>query len=86
MKCYYCNKPLKIIGYERKNGIGDYKDWENRGFHKKCYKMIKEFKDNDIITKEILKLDYSYCYCQFCLRIKTPKNNCPIGKDSIDLI
>tara|TARA_R110002073_G_scaffold53966_1_gene139183 strand:+ start:620 stop:814 length:195 start_codon:yes stop_codon:yes gene_type:complete len=42
--CKYCDKPLRKIGIERKNGKKIYnktgKDWATREYHKKCYKLI----------------------------------------------
>ena len=42
--CIYCNKPLRVIGSDRKNGKpinnNSGKDWKNRKFHKKCFKLI----------------------------------------------
>ena len=35
--CQHCNKPLRMIGIQRKNGKELYKDWNSRKFHKKCY-------------------------------------------------
>ena len=48
--CLKCGKPLKLIGIERKNGKGNYKDWKDndkkpREYHKKCY--LEEQKYND---------------------------------------
>ena len=43
-KCLQCFKPLKIIGKQRKNGIGEYNDWNNRSCHKKCYELYITFK------------------------------------------
>ena len=40
--CEYCGKCLKAIGHNRKNGRGNYNDWESRKYHKKCYKSISE--------------------------------------------
>ena len=42
--CLKCGKPLKLIGIERKNGKGNYKDWKDndkkpREYHKKCYSI-----------------------------------------------
>ena len=35
--CKRCNKPLKLIGIERKNGRGYYTDWSDREYHKRCW-------------------------------------------------
>lgn len=48
--CLKCGKPLKLIGMERKNGKGNYKDWKDndkkpREYHKKCYKEEQNYKD-----------------------------------------
>ena len=48
-KCIKCNKALKKIGTERKNGTTlrnhNGKDWEDRQLHKKCWKELKETQD-----------------------------------------
>ena len=44
--CEYCGKCLCKIGTSRKNGRGNYNDWANRKYHKKCYKAISESKNN----------------------------------------
>ncbi len=36
--CKLCNKPLKIIGKDRKNGKTDHFDWNTREYHKSCWK------------------------------------------------
>ena len=38
--CQHCQKPLRMIGVQRKNGKELYKDWNSRKWHKKCYKKI----------------------------------------------
>jgi hypothetical protein len=48
--CLKCGKPLKLIGIERKNGKGNYKDWKDndknpREYHKKCYLEEQKYKD-----------------------------------------
>ena len=43
-KCAKCQKPLKLIGIDRKNGIGNYYDWQNRFYHKKCWGDIVRMK------------------------------------------
>lgn len=48
--CQKCGKPLKLIGTERKNGKGNYKDWKDndkkpREYHKKCYLEEQKYKD-----------------------------------------
>tara|TARA_R110002072_G_scaffold42468_3_gene120078 strand:- start:1245 stop:1454 length:210 start_codon:yes stop_codon:yes gene_type:complete len=51
MKCKKCDKPLRLIGIDRKNGIpiknSSGKDWTTnsnkpREYHKKCYRELKE--------------------------------------------
>lgn len=46
MKCVECDKTLRLIGNERKNGKSinntNGKDWGTRKYHKKCWKLIKE--------------------------------------------
>jgi len=37
-KCELCNKPLVPIHNKRLNGDSDRKDWDNRLYHKKCFK------------------------------------------------
>ena len=43
--CKHCGKHLVLIGTERKNGkplsTGDGTDWEDRPYHKKCWKEIQ---------------------------------------------
>jgi hypothetical protein len=48
--CLKCGKPLKLIGKERKNGKGNYKDWKDnyknpRTLHKTCWKEEQKYKD-----------------------------------------
>ena len=38
MLCEACNKNIVIIGIGRKNGKDNFIDWNNRKYHKKCYK------------------------------------------------
>jgi hypothetical protein len=38
--CCACNKPLVAIGTARQNGTLRHEDWENRKYHKKCYKDL----------------------------------------------
>ena len=57
--CEYCGKALKKIGYDRKNGRlyagNNGKDWDNRKYHKKCYKEVKE-REKIMMMLEDLKL------------------------------
>jgi len=39
--CSLCDKPLKSIGYARKNGKS-HADWDTRTLHKKCWLETKE--------------------------------------------
>jgi hypothetical protein len=41
-KCKVCQKPLKAVGMNRKNGKGVYNDWKDRSTHLKCYKEYLE--------------------------------------------
>jgi hypothetical protein len=41
-KCKECGRSLVMIGRDRKNGKGVYKDWGTREFHKKCFKLVKQ--------------------------------------------
>lgn len=55
--CEHCNGPLRLIGYQRKNGRINQNyphDWESRRFHKKCY---KEFLLEEKIFKNLFKSD-----------------------------
>jgi hypothetical protein len=56
--CEYCGKPLKKIGFDRANGrlySGNYgRDWSSRKYHKKCYKLVKE-QENIELMLEALK-------------------------------
>lgn len=58
--CLYCNKPLKKIGLNRKNGLlfnnNKGYDWYNRKYHKCCYKIIK---NNDHYNLFIEKSKYN---------------------------
>lgn len=72
VNCKFCGTPLRAIGKDRENGRsysgnGGY-DWDNRLYHKKCYKEIlmddynpkHYFKDDDFdnyIEEEIKKLE-----------------------------
>lgn len=40
-KCSLCDKPLKPLGYGRKNGK-HHADWHTRTLHKKCWLATKE--------------------------------------------
>ena len=31
-----------MIGRDRKNGKGAYRDWGSREFHKKCFKLVQQ--------------------------------------------
>jgi len=54
MNCEYCKKKIVVIGDRRKNGKSQIYDWNNRKYHKKCYKLIiKNICINDIIKKYI---------------------------------
>jgi hypothetical protein len=58
--CQMCQKPLKAIGKDRKNGkvtkYGYEGDWAERKMHKKCYKEYKKFE----LHKFKLKFDKHY--------------------------
>eukprot|EP01045_Picozoa_sp_COSAG04_P026606 COSAG04_NODE_3724_length_2581_cov_76.628928_3_plen_70_part_00 len=41
-KCKECGKSLVLIGRERQNGKGTFKDWKTREYHKKCYKLVQQ--------------------------------------------
>ena len=63
--CEYCGKCLCKIGTDRKNGKGSFKDWNDRKYHKKCFKSINQsrlnifylhdFKDDNEALKKDLK-------------------------------
>lgn len=42
-KCLHCGKSLTKIGNARKNYLGCYDDWENRKYHKKCYRNYVQY-------------------------------------------
>ena len=42
VNCKYCSKKLRPIDNARERGRWFCDDWPNRGYHKKCYKEIKE--------------------------------------------
>jgi chromosome segregation and condensation protein ScpB len=46
-KCKVCDKPLKAVGMNRKNGKGFYSDWKDRSTHLKCYKEYLRIKTNE---------------------------------------
>ena len=53
--CLKCDKPLKSIGYMRKNGKS-HPDWSIREYHKCCWKIIiKEEKDYKYICNILSK-------------------------------
>ena len=61
--CEYCKKPLKKIGKDRKNACNkdkDLYDWEDRKFHKKCYRPANQ----------------AYVYCDFAsgYKVKGPEH------------
>ena len=54
-KCKYCKKTLVPVADRRKGGASHHSDWNNRNYHKKCYKQMKS---NELARKwieEILK-------------------------------
>lgn len=50
MNCKKCNQSIVPIGNKRKNGTIQI-DWNNRKYHKKCWKTIKESFFFDFIDK-----------------------------------
>lgn len=44
--CEFCDKPLKLIGKDRKNGkplsTKDGRDWDTRKYHKKCIDLARQ--------------------------------------------
>lgn len=56
--CEYCNKTLKSIGNQRKNGkkfimnVNNSNDWNDRKYHKKCY---IEYKKEQKILDQLAK-------------------------------
>lgn len=44
MNCKYCRKHLVVVADKRKNGVTHHNDWENREYHKKCYKILVEMR------------------------------------------
>ena len=44
--CSYCDKPLKTIGYARKNGK-PHADWHTRTLHKKCWLIQQKYTLNN---------------------------------------
>ena len=53
--CNYCNKTLIPLRKIRHNQYGNYVDWNNRKYHKKCFKFITEF--NDGIRKNLIFME-----------------------------
>ena len=39
--CVYCRKPKVPIGTSRVGGKQNHIDWDNRLYHKKCWKFLK---------------------------------------------
>tara|TARA_R110000868_G_scaffold230762_2_gene484019 strand:- start:779 stop:946 length:168 start_codon:yes stop_codon:yes gene_type:complete len=39
-KCLLCKKTIVAIGTSRENGA-NHNDWNNRKYHKKCYKELQ---------------------------------------------
>lgn len=69
VNCELCGTPLRAIGRDRDNGRvfsgnGGY-DWDNRLYHKKCYKKILTYDNtlyhkksyNNFIKEEIKKIE-----------------------------
>ena len=58
VNCLSCNKPLRSIGLNRKNGRlfvsgeNNNEDWKNRKYHKKCWKEKQNSIMYDFIRKE----------------------------------
>ena len=42
--CIVCNKPLHVIGRQRKNGDPSHNDWNTRKTHKQCYSTYLMYK------------------------------------------
>ena len=53
-KCQICNKSLVCIGINRLNGIDCIRDWNQRKFHKKCYKEHILQMEIDKMVKRLL--------------------------------
>ncbi len=67
-KCLHCHRPLVAIADQRKNGEIfrnmkniEFGDWENRKYHKKCIKEIRELKGIKARATEI-KFKVSLCF------------------------
>jgi hypothetical protein len=56
-KCLRCGRTLVSIGLDRANG-GITPDWDDRKYHKKCYREMKEEED-----LEMLKASYAAQRC-----------------------
>jgi hypothetical protein len=59
-KCYRCGKALREIGIGRKNGKDYFRDWNDRKFHKKCFKEHKERQELEEMLKKINKKFNNY--------------------------
>ena len=55
-KCEKCNKTLRPIGDKRENGALHICDWEDRKYHKSCWKKICEERN---LLKTIAKFNQS---------------------------
>jgi len=45
--CCHCNKTLPPINSSRKNGKQHRHDWDERQYHKICYKKIKQIEESN---------------------------------------
>lgn len=61
--CKFCNKSLKSIGMNRKNGGDKFYDGANRNYHIKCYK--KNCKDNRLLEHANKMLIHGSLYDMF---------------------
>tara|TARA_R110000796_G_scaffold202152_2_gene318480 strand:- start:559 stop:801 length:243 start_codon:yes stop_codon:yes gene_type:complete len=68
--CLQCNKPLKLIGEDRKN-VDEKpefkKDWENRKYHKKCFKIMK----NKVMYYDTMRRELGNDITDTILEVKT---------------
>ena len=59
--CIVCNKKLRKIGPDRKNGSLNHKDWDTRKTHRLCYHLYVAERLNKDLEKEALKFYTTRC-------------------------
>ena len=44
-RCLLCGGPLQAVGTARANGVRHHDDWDERPYHKKCWREVKEMQE-----------------------------------------